>query len=257
MTVIRTCWLIGSVRDLEAQVVVINGNNHTITAASRYLYHPTNALSLLAQVQAAMTAEGIAGASALLLENRKARLSANANFTLSWPADGVLRNYLGFTGNLAAASSYTATNISPLLWSPARRESPMKAPLGVLGHEEHQVYVSVSPHDGTRKTVVHGSRTFNEFRFEKVATSRVQTSAAAGGEFVKFWDTVMVQGSLWYLWRAVDEDTAGTDPAALATSLGPYVASETDWPFGRAGGFEWTDAWHPITIPCEVQEEYS
>jgi hypothetical protein len=256
MTVVRTCWLIGSVRDLAAQTVVINGNNHVISAGSRYLYHPTSTLSLLAQVQAAITADGVAGASAVLLENRKVRISAGASFNLVWPADGVLRDLLGFTINLIGASSYTAPLISKLLWSPARRESPMRAPLGVAGHEVHQVNVSVSPHDGTRSTVLHGSRTFNEFVWKMVATSRVQTSSALGGEYVALWNTVLVQGSLWYLWRNVEEDTAGSDPVTLATSLGPYVSQETDWPFSRAPGFEWTEVWNPITLPCELQQEY-
>jgi hypothetical protein len=258
MTVVRTCWLIGSVRDLEAQTLTIGGGPQAITAGSRYLYHPTSALSLLAQVQAAMTAAGVAGASAVLLENRKVRLSCSpGSFSLTWPVDNVLRDLLGFTGNLAAVSSATATNISKLLWSPARRESSMRAPLGALGHTVHQVNVSVSPHDGTRSTVAHGERTFNEFVWKMVAAARVQTSSKLGGEYVAFWNTVLSQGSLWHLWRLLEEDTAGSDPMSLATSIGPYVASQTDWEFGRAPGFEWSDVWNPITLPCELQQEYS
>jgi hypothetical protein len=257
VSVVRTCWLIGSVRDLAAQILTIDAvAQPAITAASRYLYHGTASLSLLAQVAATMLTGGATGATAVLLENRKVRLRADNPFALTWPADGVLRDLLGFTVNLAASAQYIAPNVSKLLWSPARRESAMGAPLGVVGHEVHGINPSISPHDGTRTTVVHGSRTYNEFFWRMVATNRVQ-STGIGGEYVAFWDTVLSQGSLFWLWRSLDENTADTSSITFGTSLGPYVAQDTDWPFGRSDGFAWTDRWHPVTLPVELQTEYS
>mgnify|MGYP007034012259 CR=1 FL=1 len=63
-----------------------------------------------------------------LMQNRMVRISATGNFSLTWPVDGVLRGLIGFEGNLAGQSSYTATLISPLLWSPSRTETPTMAP---------------------------------------------------------------------------------------------------------------------------------
>lgn len=256
MTVVDTAWLIGSVRDLERQVVEVNASLQQIAAGSYYLYSPTSSLSLIGSLEAAITAAGVAGASVVILENRKVRISAGATFSITWPADGVLQALLGYSGNLSGAATYTAPLISPLLWSPARPESPTKAPLGVLGHEQHQAFHSVSPFDGTRSVVVHGSRTHNRFIWQKVRTDRVQTDDELGGEYVKFWETVLSQGSLFYLWRHVQEDTAGSDPVVWTSSLGPYVVGDDDWDFGRASGFEWTDVWHPIELPCEVSPEY-
>ncbi|MCY0985968.1 hypothetical protein OV203_02430 [Nannocystis sp. ILAH1] len=251
----QTCWLIGSIPNLSAQTVTINGNAHVITARSRYLYHPTANLSLLVQLQVAMALE-VAGASVVLLRNRRVRISAAATFSLTWPADNVLRNLFGFTGNLAGSSAYTAPLISELLWSPGLPESPTMAPLGVVGHLKHQVFSSVSPFDGTRSTVAHGGRTLNEFKWQNVPTERVQTDAALAGEFATWWAAVGVRGSRWQLWRLVDED-GSSSPVSLSTSLGPYVCTEPDWKFARSAGLDWSDVFHPIAMPVEYVREYT
>ena len=202
-----TAWLIGSYKNLPAQALTINGGLQAITAGSRYLYHSTNALSLLYQVQAAITAAGVAGASVVLLKNRKVRISANAAFTLDWPADNVLRNLLGFNANLAGQASYTAAAVSKYLWSPGRTESPQLAPLGVRGHRTHAAYSVVSPYDGSTETVTHGSREYNAFTFPYVLMDRVHTVNEYGGEWVAFFDSVCVRSFSFYLWREVEEDT--------------------------------------------------
>ena len=257
-----TAWLIGSIKNLPAQTLVIGGGNQAITAGSRYLYHSTNALSMLAQVQAALIAAGYAGASATLLKNRKVKLSSGAGtFTLNWPADNVFRNLLGFTGNLSGASSYTATNVSKLLWSPGRPENPQQAPLGVRGHRTHSTYTLVSPYDGSTESVTHGSREYNAFNFPYVLTDRVHTTAEAGGEWVAFFDTVCAPSYSFHLWRNVDEDTSSTSNAALATNLGPYVYTPerrgADWSFVRSGGFELAEHACDINFRVHVVPEYS
>jgi len=126
-----SAWLIGSYRGLPEQTLTIEGAPQVIDAGSYYLYDATAGLSLLTQLGAALLDE-VVGGSAVLLRNRKVRLSGSNPFDLTWPVDGVLRGLLGFTGNLAGQATYTAPNISPLLWSPGRTETPTMAPLGSL-----------------------------------------------------------------------------------------------------------------------------
>ena len=257
-----SAWCIGSVKNLAAQTLTIQGGGEVITAGSRYLYSATAALSMLRQVEDALTASGLIGASAVLLRNRKVRLSANSNFTLVWPADNVLRNLLGFTGNLAAASTYTAANVSPLLWSPARTESPQMAPLGVVGHKVLTSYHATSPLDGSTTSVTHGStgRRYNQFVFNNVPAARYQTTSEAGGEWVKFFETVCAPAYSFHLWRLVDESDLSTSVVTLSTSLGPYVLTPErralDWKFARAPGFGWTDAQYSLTLTVHQVPEY-
>lgn len=258
-----TTWLIGSYKNLPAQALTVNGGLQAITAGSRYLYHSTNALSLLYQVQAAITAAGVAGASVVILKNRKVRISANAAFTLDWPADNVLRNLLGFNANLAGQSSYTAASVSKYLWSPGigRAENPELAPLGVRGHRTHAAYTLVSPYDGSTETVTHGSREYNAFSFPYVLMDRVQTGNEYGGEFVAFFDTVCVQSFNFNLWREVDEDGSSNVATPLSQKLGPYVFSPerrgSDWSFVRTSGLELVEVAADIRFRVHVVPEYS
>ena len=86
-----TSWLIGSRPNLAAQTLTIEGAPHVITAGSRYLYASSSALSIIARVEAAMDAAGVTGAAVYLTKARKVRITASGTFSLSWPADGVLR----------------------------------------------------------------------------------------------------------------------------------------------------------------------
>lgn len=260
-----SAWLIGSYRGLPEQTLTIEGAPQVIDAGSYYLYDATAALSLLTKVNAAMVAE-VADGTAVLLRNRKVRLSGSNPFGLTWPADGVLRNLLGFSGNLAGQASYTAPNISPLLWSPGRPETPTMAPLGSQGHTRMPVFTAVSPYDGSISVVTHGSgRVFNEFRFPYVANARYQTAAELGGEFCVWFANVCALGRNLKLHRLLDESDASTDPITGLGSavLGPYVYSPVrdglDWTFTRSAGgnFAWTDRRHDATLPVHVVPEYS
>lgn len=252
-----SCWLIGSYRGLPAQTLTIEGDPLVIPAGSYYLWDADADLSLLAKVKAAMDEEVI-GASAVLLRNRKVRLSGSSSFDVIWPADGVLRNLLGFTNDLAGQSSYTAPNVSPLLWSPGRTETPTMAPLGSQGHTRFPVFAAVSPLDGSMSVVTHGSgRVFNEFRWGYVANARYQTASELGGEFCVWFANVCALGRNFKLHRLLDESDASSAPVTgLGTAvLGPYVYSPArdglDWTFTRSAGanFTWTDRRHDVLMP--------
>lgn len=255
-----TAWIIGSIADLPENDVTFNASAEAVPAGDYYLYDATNALSLLYQVQQAMTSAGVADAAVVLTKGRKVKLSSSGAFSVTWD-DTQLRNLLGFTGNLAAATSHVATNVSPLLWSPARTEDTPIAPLGTQGHKVFGTFTTVSALDGTTEATQHGSRRYNRFVFRHVNTERVWTTTEANGEFFVWWANVGSLAARWKLYRNVAEDTASTSSVSLGSPLGPYVVSaekrSPTWTYDRARGFEWTDARADVDIPCHVVPEYS
>lgn len=255
---VETCWLIGST-EIAAQTVTIDGSDETITAGEYYLYHAT-APSLLDEMVDAMTSAGVVAPAAEILENRKVKLSSSGTFTVTWPADNILRNYLGFTGNLAAASSYTATNISPLLWSPGRTESPTMSRVGLNGRTVYNTTIGVGD-DGTPCATTHGSRVYNEFWWKNIAGDRYQTSSAAGGEFETFKGEVLVKQYAFGLYRGIDEDDASTTAVTFGSPLGPYAfrpsGRSPDVAGERSRGFALADSRWDVTVPVYVRTEVS
>lgn len=257
-----TSWLIGSRPDLAEQTLTINGDEQTVTAGSRYLYSSNSTLSLLAWVKAAMDAVPVAGAAAVLTRGRKVKLSATGVFTVDWAGGEELRDLLGFNGDLAGSSTYIATNISPLLWSPGKTETPEDAPLGQLGHRIENAFFSDSPFDGTTSVVIHGARTFNAFAWERVVMARVQFAGEAG-EWATWWREVAVVGSRFYLWRANEDATgASTATVSLTQPLGPYVLrgpgrGSPDWDFKRSRGLQTVDRRADLSLQVQVVPEVS
>lgn len=257
-----TSWLIGSRPNLAAQILTLNGGVQLITAGSRYLYASSSALSILARIKVAMDAVPIAGAAVTLTRSRRVRIAAAGAFTLDWPADGVLRDLLGYNGDLAGAASYVATNISPLLWSPGKTESPEDAPLGIVGHRVENAYFAASPFDGSTSVVIHGSRTYNTFSWSHVDMGRVQLAGEAG-EFASFWREVLIAGSRFFLWRA-NEDASGASTAqvSLTQNLGPYVLrapsrGSPDWDFRRSRGLQTVDRRADLSLQVTTVPEYT
>lgn len=257
---IETAWLIGSYAGMPAQAFTVGMSVTGIAAGNYYLYDATAALSLLSKVVAALTAAGVAGAAATLCKNRKVKLSAGATFSITWGSATLLRDLLGFDANLSGASSYTAPDISPLLWSPGRTENPQMAPLGVRGQKVHSVYHAVSPYSGKVEAASHGYREYNRFTFPYVAVERVRTSTDDNGTYDVWFDNVAVPAALWKLYREVSEDSGSTAAADLSQPLGPYVVSAerrgVSYQYDRSKGKEYTDECIDIDIPCHVPPDY-
>jgi len=249
-------WLVGSAT-IAAQTITINGGAVVLPAGTYYLRDATGSRSLLAAMVTAMTSGGVAAAAAEVLLNRKVKLSGGANFTITWPADAVLRNLLGFSGNLAAASAYTASSISPLLWSPGKPESPMMSPLGCDGRRVYLAQVGVAE-DGSTFSTVQGYRTMQRYEWRYVHMSRVQTSAIAGGEFARWWAEVGIKAR-WKLYRAIPEDDASITAVTWPTAIGPYWVTpdsrSPDWDFERSGGFELADCRANLAVACHIVPE--
>lgn len=255
-----TAWIIGSRKGLAATLTV-DASPQSVDG-DLYLYHPTAGLSLLAQVAAAMTAAGVAGASAVLTRDRRVKLSAGGTFAITWGAGGAtLRDLLGFTGNLAASSSYTAPNVSPLLWSPAKPLRPELSPRGTAGLRTPQAFWTQSPSDGSPFVVQHGSRVDQRYSCGMVAIDRVFTSAEAGGEWVRFFDDVAAKGASFYVYQDTTEDPGSAVTASLTGGLGPYVYTPQGraptWAYARSRGFDWCDKRADVSWSCRTVPEYS
>jgi len=237
-----SAWLVGSVKD-ASYGVTIAGSAQTISG-DLYLYHPTSALSLLAAWVTAATTAGLGSPTAVLTRDRKVKLSNGANFTVTW-TNTTLRDLLGFTGNLASASSYTATNVSPLLWSPGKPLLPELSPSGTTGNRRPLAYWTQSPTDGSPFVVAHGERIDQRWSVSHVSQGRMQTSSEAGGEWATFFETCAEKGYSWYVYPSVAEETGSSTTATLSNGLGPYVLAVSgrapSWDFQRARGFEYLD----------------
>jgi hypothetical protein len=253
----ETAWLIGSTRNLDATLTI--GVSPQQIEGDFYLWHPTSGLSLLAAVEAAMTAAGVPDASAVLTKDRRVKLSASATFSMTIPS--TLRNLLGFTTNLAAASTYTGQAVPSLLWSSGKPLTPELSPIGTLGIERPLSYTSQSPYDGTTFTVTHGSRIDQKWSVQYVTVDRVFTPAQAGGEYVQFFNTCLAKGYSFHVYPEVEEVAGSSDEVTLSDGLGPYAltpsARAPGWSYDRSRGKTYTDEVADIDIPCRVVPEYA
>lgn len=253
-----TAWCIGSARSLDLDLS-ISGSPQTITG-DLYLHHPTSTLSLLGRMVAKMTAAGVAGAAAVLTQDRRVKLSAGGTFSVTW-TDVALRELLGFSGNLAAASSYTATLISPLLWSPAKPLMSELSPQGTIGIVRPLSYFSSSPSDGSTFVASHGTRTDQRWSATHIAVDRWLTASGLGGEWMTWWTRVAAAGYSFYVYPTVTEEAGSTTTATLTGGLGPYAwtpsgrAPQTE--YRRSAGFAFSDRRADVTIPCRVVPEYT
>jgi hypothetical protein len=248
----NTAWVIGSIKNMNHGLTV--GVTPKTVSGSRYLYHPTATFSILAAMATAI------GGVAVLTRDRRVKLSAGGIFSITWTNDE-LRELLGFTGPLAAASSYIAPHVSPLLFSPGKPLLSELSPRGTLGISRPLAYYSMSPTDGTTFVVSHGNRTDQRFSATHVDIERVYTSAMAGGEWVRWFDTCPARGYSFHIYLDVNEEAGSTVIASLDTRVGPYVwapaARAPAWDYRRAKGFEWTDFLADVTLTCRDVIEYA
>lgn len=255
---ITTAWLVGSYY-LPATTITINGNGYDFSTGSQgwYLYSTDADLSLITRLEAILDGLGLTG-TVRVLENRKVKISAAGVFSITWTS-ATMRDLFGFTGNLAGASSYTAPNISPLLWSPGKPESPTESPLGVTGRKVRDTKFSTAP-DGTQVADSHYSQRINTFTWSHVAMDRFQTANEVGGEYVVWFDYVFAKANKWYLWRNIAEDVDGTDPVTWTSALGPYGSRPTrgliSADFQRSPGFERVDRRAQVSLDCLIVPEW-
>ncbi len=254
-------------RTWVTQSPIIDGGAEDVTASlgGLYLVHPTAALNLLARVVVAMTAAAVAAPAAFVTEARYVRLTSSGVFTVDWTGAEVLRDLLGFSGNLAAASSYTAPLRSPLLWSAGK----VLTPDDLLGsHGRKVIDVSATFGKGGNLTVRRegAPEVVNRFSAAHVPKARYFATPPTyvAGDFVYLWESELCTAKKWHVLRGVTEGASVTASASYgsATAIGPYVANMSDTamyrtPGTRSAGFTLVDAYYDISIPAVVTTQFA
>lgn len=252
-----SAWFVGS-RTLGLQLFSINGSAASIPAGTYYLTDPTAALSLLDAMVTAMGAALLFAPTAELLGSGKVRLTAAGAFPIVWGSATLLRDLLGFEGDLAASASHTATRKSPLWWSPGKPALFALTPLGVTAAPRYLLAQSVSAYSGRAESTSHGSRGYQRFPFEKVDSERMRTPDELGGEYGVWFEAVAVKSARFKVYRDAVEDPASTSPFTYDTVHGPYVqplGTAPEWAYQRSSGHTWTDYTCDITVAATVCPE--
>lgn len=227
-------WLIGSRPNVPETTVEVTANsvteNVTIPAGDYYLDDSTASLSLAeAWATALATHSEITAASCVLSQDRLMRTSATVNgtgtFTATFPANSIVLDMLGYNSNLSpAAASFTADRISSYLWVPGRTESPQLSRLGTEGryHYDTQILSAGTSH---RTAVSNNKRRHALWKFYSVDNARVWSEDELGGEWITFFDTVLVKAWLFKLYRNTTNDESSTSDVSLSSAnrQGPYV----------------------------------
>lgn len=260
----RAAWLIGSYADLPEFELMINAVNQPFPEGSYYLYdHVDAGLSLLTHVRNAIFAATGQLTTAIVQKNGHVRIDSAAPFSLAWGAATLLRDLLGFDDVLALNASYTAPNISPLLWMPGKPETPLAQRLGVIGHRTHAAFQTTAPYSGKSESVSHGVRSFARYAFPMVDTDRMVGELGEGGTYDTWFEWVAVRSARWKLYRDVLESASGAEATesallTLTEPLGPYIVTgpKLGWKWDLSRGFERTDKRADLEIACHVCEEF-
>lgn len=229
MAAVTSSWLVGSVESLALQSYTTSGGAASVAAGSYYLRHSSSSLSLLDVVAASLVASGVTGATVVMLQNRLIRIAASGTFSITWGTATTLRDLLGFTGNLSSAASYTAANVSDLLWSPSWPPTTDTIP-NVDGYLIEDVRIATSRGSTSGAGVTHnvsffGAQLMQSARWDVVPIARVRTAAGAGGTFDVFRETVLVPGLRFFHYERQTEDAASSSAVTWNDSYahGPYV----------------------------------
>jgi hypothetical protein len=259
-------WLVSS-RVLATQSLTIDGGAEDVTFANggAYLLHTTAALDICARLTAALTAAGVTTPSVFVTEARYVRITAGATFTLNWGAATNFRDLLGFTGNLAAAASYTAPNRSPLLYSAGKIWRPELAPLGAHGQPVSDITATFGP-NGRQVVREEGEASVvQRFSAQHIALDRYWSAppAVTLGDLRYFWASELLTNQRFVVLRRVSEGTSTTTSASYGSSpvIGPYRADLSDkdmrrFQFDRSSGFDRVEAYYDYRLPVVQCDEF-
>lgn len=259
-----SAWLIGSITIPTENIRVIETATDeiiAIPAGTYYLRHSTAGLSLIDALATAITSHSTITVSTVTVRrNRRVVVTADRAFTLQWETDSMIRGLLGFAGDLTpAATSFTAPNISPLLWSPGYPATP---------HEIDAVEGYTKPHQSVRKSADgtqvqcdhYGEEIWNELAWTHILPERMRitgTTAAQGGTFHQFHlQCAMLRRR--FLWHpAIDEDDSSTSTVSYDTALGPYVLRPEFPSAWYARNVSFAEVSSPLDLPIHQVAEYA
>jgi hypothetical protein len=259
MPAVSSSWLVGSVT-IAQQDFTANGFACSIPAGTYYLRSQNGNLGLTSMFDSEVEDEtGVVSDGSVIRRDRLFETNWLANVAINWGAATVLRDLLGFTGNLAAGTQHVATNISPLLWSPGYPATPKTIP-GVSGYTKPHQAKSKSD-DGSQVYVYHfGTETWQDLEWSHIYPSRLRTTgttAAQGGTFHQFYQQCLMLGSRFFHYEQVTEDSSSTADVTWPTGLGPYVIRgdmDGDWYERRVKG---ADISSPLKLQLQVVDEVS
>lgn len=197
----------------------------SIAAGHWYLRHADPTLSLLDEIVDQMTTAGVTTPSAFIREDRRITLSGGASFSVTWGSATTLRDFLGFTqGDLSGSSSYTADDVSPLLWAPGADGTPATIG-GRAGYKQPHRAVRKSD-DGTHFEVdYYGDETRQRLSWALVPIDRLQVidTAFGGGTLMEFVEQVILKGYKFLHHEDVTESASGSTAMSFGDAFGPYV----------------------------------
>lgn len=259
-----SAWFIGSITIPAQTMQILQGATLeaiVLPAGTYYLRHSTAGLSLLDAMVTAINAHSlITGAAAVVRRDRRTQLSATQTFSITWAADNVLRNLLGFDANLTpVATSFASTYISPLLFSPGYLATPSTIE-GVTGYTVPHQSIRKSA-DGTQVQCDHyGEETWQELSWTHIMPSRLRTAgttAAQGGTFHQFFQQCAMLRRRFLYHQEIDEDDASTSAVTWDTALGCYVLRpEFDGNWYRRN-VPFADVSSPLDLPIHLVAEYA
>lgn len=254
-------------RPWTTQSPVINDDPYDVTASlgGLYLIHPTAALDMLAQLALAMTAGGVGSAAAFITQVGYVRIEGSATFTIDWTGATVLRDLLGFTGNLSGASAYTAAKRSPLLYIPGKYIATELSPRGTSGMPVLDMSATIGT-GGHMTARQEGSPTIvQRFSLRHITKARYRAASAPSvGEWYYTWlnELVELRRFIVLLSVTIGDSTTLSADYSVSTHVGPYFYDLSDsatrrFAFSRDAGFERVEAYYPVSFPAVVTAEYS
>lgn len=261
MAAITTAWMLGSIRLSSSTSFTVSGVPCSIPAGYYYLWDADPDLSLLDRMVAAIEAAEMLGEGTVTIfvrRDRKVQLvydEGESTITLQLPA--VLATAIGFeTTEYGEATSFVGSAVPALLWSPAWPETTEGSPVGVAGHKIHdRVMTSSSTGLSANVTTHHYTKQVTVSWFA-VQPDRAWTPAEAPGEFVDFFDRIIVPGLHMKLYSGVTEDSASSTEVTWPTALGPYVVPDPPYDWYRRFRPNSDSVGANITFTMQITGEY-
>jgi hypothetical protein len=227
MPAIVTSMLIGSRRIAEQTIDVDGSGNVDLDAGPYYLRSADADLSLIDEFAAVVAAAHVDTITIWIGRDRLVRFTSPSAVSIDWTAGGtLLRDLLGFSGNLAGDTSHEADYISPLLWSGGWPVTRAVRP-GVGGYDAPDDTTQVSADGQVVDTEHHNTQVRDEWLWGSVPAARVRVSEAIplvqrGGTWDRFRQFVLTPNAKVLLHESITEDAASSTAITWDTARGPY-----------------------------------
>lgn len=262
MPAVSTSWLVGYFTVPAMSLSNFDGDDINVAAGTYCLRHSTAALSFLDVLNTAIddSLSAITCTSLVVLQNRHIQINLSAiadlNFATGTINGDVLAAVLGFDAtDHTGASSYTAENISPFLWSPGYPATPTTI-AGVSGYTVPQ-QSRYQADDGSQLYVAHyGDQTWQELNWSHIVPSRMRVTPSVGGTYHEFFEQCTKIGRRFLHYEGITEDLSSTTAVTWTTALGPYVQREADGNWYRRNVPN-AEVSSPLELPLMLVDEVS